>query len=535
MSMSLKLKRLIICLLMMVSILSCEKTFKEDNQNKLILESPDDLKFALAGLYYRFTSIAKGSISSFLANGDDVVTNINSRSGGMIDRCTQSGFSSSLADDQLLSVYKPLYQTIACANNILKKSKELNQHEPAIQHLLGEVYFIRAYSYFWLVRLFGQVPIIENVDVDYTVKKNSFIEIYTFIEGDLNKAISYLPNSYYETRIKYITPHRGSAKALLAEVYLSWAGYPLKVAGMYSNAAKMAADVIDSADYFGYSLLPDLADLWNGKHDINQESVFSLYSSGAMPDWIDYIDNIDKYEDIMASGLYFSPYNGGVVAIQFYNSFPNNYRKDITYRTRGVYLYTPPCITDSLNPQNTYCPPAETVAYYIKSINLCTEMSFRKNSMDFDMSDSSLLNSNYTQNHGTDKASVIYLFRYSHTLLTYAEAKARSGNLDASAYEAVNQIRRRANKVDLHTPSMYDMNQNLLPEQFADSVVWERAWEFCDEPEGRWFNLLRLEMISKLKNLKYPNQGATFPVAINMSTYFFPIPQTDKMLNPNLQ
>ena len=58
-----------------------------------------------------------------------------------------------------------------------------------------------------------------------------------------------------------------------------------------------------------------------------------------------------------------------------------------------------------------------------------------------------------------------------HTLLTYAEAKARSGQLDASAYEAVNMVRRRANKVDINSPSKYDLQPGLSATQFADSVV----------------------------------------------------------------
>jgi starch-binding outer membrane protein, SusD/RagB family len=510
---------LIFFLVIIVSICGCQKVFKEDELNKLSIESPDDLRFALAGLYYRFASIAQDgyTFSRLFANADDVVTNINNRSGGAIDNCIQSGVSIELEDDQLLSIYKPLYQTIACSNDILQKSKKLDAGNYEVYHLLGEVYFVRAYAYFWLVRIFGQIPLIDNVDVNYSVKKSSFEEIYNFIEKDLQKAINLLPNSNYEARIKYITPHRGSAKALLAEVYLNMAGYPLKNINMYANAAKMAEDVIDSADYFGMGLILDLADLWNGNQKVNQESVFTFYASGPPIDWSEYYRNPNRNSIIhLPTDLYFSsPNTDDQPAIQFFNSFPNSYRKDLTYQTLRVYKYTPPCVTDSLNPLNTYCPPSETIEYRVDSINLCTDMNFTK----------------YAPYIG----NAIYLFRYSHTLLTYAEAKAHSGSLDASAYEAVNQVRRRANKVDLFSSSLYDLKEGLSPGQFADSVVWERAWEFCSEPEGRWFDLLRLEMIGNLKNLKYYGQGVTFPVKINMNTYFFPLPKADQMLNPNLE
>ena len=537
------MKRLIFCLLIVVFSSACEKVFKEDKINKLTVNSPDDLTFALAGLYYRFASIAQyGNTFAYLFADADDVAYTSGGSAGIDRQCEQFGTGTIISEDYILSNYKPLFQTIACANDILQKSKRLNKKDIVIQHLLGEVYFIRAYSYFWLVRLFGQVPIIDNVDVSYTVKKSSFSKIYRFIESDLQSAIRLLPNSSNEARIKYVTPHRGAAKALLAEVYLSGAGYPLKDTRMYADAARLAGEVIDSADYFGFGLMPDLADLWNGRHEVNKESVFSFYSSGIrILFWYSTDYNEKNY---LVTDLYFSTpplgsTNSPYAAILFYNSFPSGYRKNMTYINQRYYVYSPNCVTDSLNPQNTYCPPAETLMYNIKKIDLCYIMNFRKYYTDFNLQINDLIYldiwSRIDNPLYSNFGNVIYLFRYAHTLLTYAEAKARSGSLDASAYEAVNQVRRRANKVDLFTQSVYDLHDGLTPEQFADSVVCERGWEFCAEPEGRWFDLLRLEMVSKLSSLKYPGQGAVYPVNINPDNYFLPLPNSDIMLNPNLQ
>ena len=489
------------------------------------MNSPEDLKFALSGLYYRFASIASadhnGTIAYIFADADDITIN----GGPIVPR-----------EEDRLWVYKTFYQTIACANDILQKSEKLNKSDPVIAHLLGEAYFMRAYSYFWLVRVFGQIPIIDNVDVNYSVKKSSFQEIYNFIITDLQKAINLLPNSNNEARIKYVTPHRGSAKALLAEVYLTGAGYPLKDTRMYASAAKHAGDVIDSANYFGYGLMADLADLWNGKHEVNHESVFSIYSSGAKLAWFDpHYNDSNNGQNYLETDLYFtSPRIGWIrypwAGKQFYHSFPNSYRKDKTYMDRMYYRIYPPCLQDSLNPGSWYCPPAQTLMYDPNTLNT---MYLKKYYTIVNLPDTIIydnISDQFFLNYGT----VIYLFRYAHTLLTYAEAKARSGSLDASAYEALNQVRRRANKVDLFAPSVYDLKQGLTPEQFEDSVVWERAWEFCAEPEGRWFDLLRLDMIKNLKNLKDPGQ-LLFPVIINTDTYFWPLPKDDQMLDPNLQ
>lgn len=471
---------------------------------------------------------------TLLVNRDDyALTNSGSNNGGV---CTRSGAQQIPDEPTLLSAYLPLYKTIACANDILEKTKALNHQDNRIRHLLGEVYFIRAYCYFWLVRLYGQVPIIDNVDVDYSVPKAPFLELYIFMESDLQRAISLLPNSNYEARKKYVTPHRGSAKALLAEVYLNWAGYPVKDVSMYAQSAAMAKQVIDSASYFGLGLMPDLADLWNGQHEMNQESVFSIYASYA----IGFIgireDEPLVGDDINPTDIYFEiSYEATKsVGIKFFNAFPNNYRKDITYMRRRVAEIKPPCVADPLNPERIDCPPSEFREYRYNKISACDAMYFRKCYEQFNLPDSILEKGNFF-NTINEKLKVIYLLRYSHTLLTYAEAKARSGALDASAFEAVNQIRRRANRVDLQSPSVFDLTTNLTPKQFADSVVWERAWEFCAEPEGRWFDLFRLEMAANLKNMKDKNDGPAFPLKPNMETYFFPIPQTDQMLNLQLK
>jgi hypothetical protein len=465
---------------------------KEDPVNKLTLQSPEDIEFALAGLYHQFAELNNNDLCmTLLINRDDFAW-INSHFYG--EDCTRGGGSESPDENMLLSAYAPLYKSIACANDIFKKTKNFNHQDTKIQNLLGEVYFMRAYCYFWLVRLYGQIPIIDNVDVNYSVPKSTYTEIYIFIESDLQRAISLLPNSNYTARKKYVTPHRGSAKALLAEVYLNWAGYPVKDVSMYAKSASIAKEVIDSADYFGLGLVTDLADLWNGQHDLNQESVFSIYAS--------YANLFGITEDELFVGNDFDPtdiyfwlgwYGAPEVGIKFYNAFPNNYRKKITFMEGNKDINR------------------------ISSIDACSEMHFRKYWLQY------------------PRIKVIYLLRYSHTLLTYAEAKARSGYIDHLAYEAVNQIRRRANKVDQNSPSVYDISQELSTEKFAESVVWERAWEFCNEPESRWFDLVRLEMAANLKNLKDRNDGATFPRPPDMKTYFYPIPKTDLMLNLELK
>jgi hypothetical protein len=112
---------------------------------------------------------------------------------------------------------------------------------------------------------------------------------------------------------------------------------------------------------------------------------------------------------------------------------------------------------------------------------------------------------------------------------------ARSGQLNTKAYDCVNRIRRRAHHLDLEVPSAFDLPSGLSANAFADSVVWERAWELCAEPEGRWFDLIRLEMVEDLPKLRNLSEGGPPGLVFDKSVYFFPIPESDKVLNPNLR
>ena len=129
-----------------------------------------------------------------------------------------------------------------------------------------------------------------------------------------------------------------------------------------------------------------------------------------------------------------------------------------------------------------------------------------------------------------------HIFRYAHTLLTYAEASARSGSPDASAYEAVNMVRRRANKLPPNLPSVYDLPPGLSATAFADSVVTERGWEFCHEFEGRWNDIIRLQLYPQVEaNRINESMANTVNEAYKGQIYFLPIPEEEIWLNPNLE
>ncbi len=546
------MRKIIIIFFVFIVIQGCEKVFHDSDVDLYRISDMESIDAALNGMYNRLAKFMKEYYISQIIKGDDLTytyyDNRLTHIGKIIDEeghfiftdTVYGGYSSHIRTEQVsFQIWRNIYNTIISANNIISQY-EKKELDTKYFYMVGEAYFIRAYCYLRMVRVFGKGPLVLDTDVDYTLDYSMPKEIYLAIEEGLKKAIKILPDNNASARVSYVTPHRGTAKSLLAMVYLEMAGYPLKENTYYDISAKFAKDVIDSADFFGYGLLNDYSDVWDRAINNNEESVFSVYYNAVSEYSIPVLnsifwegmgnENTSFYsgEDLYQS-LNMNLYIDGVIIVEnnFYNNYPANYRRDITFMNHlEGYFYTvlklleePPVVTDS-----TY------FNHYYNDIKQGDNIVYLKHYVldEYDFFPArcglSIYVVNYAEKANVDNTS-LYVFRYPHVLLTYAEAKARSGNLDASAYEAVNMVRRRANKVDIHSPSAFDLTPDLSPMQFADSVVQERAWEFCGEMEGRWFDLLRLEMVEKLPELRDPNEGLIYDNPITEEDYYLPIPE----------
>ncbi len=535
--MQLTMNRVISLSLLLILFTSCKKIMHEEEISIGKITSYEQLQTATGGVY---GMLAKPFFSDYFHNfyianlkGDDL-TAFQGYYGTYYGIVCDGGTINYVYSNEIYYLWKPMYQAIGSANNIICQYNPATLKDRPTKEILGEIYLIRAYCYFRLTRTYGQVPLINNIDISYNVPKPSFIEIYKFIESDLKTAIELLPENNASARVPFVTPHRGSAKAILAEVYLSWAGYPCKDETKYTLAAKEAGETIDSAGYFGLGLVNDFAYLWDKAHFYNSESVFSIYNTNPataslLEAWGNvysgWINNWEYFGWYLNPGLNVHPFFFST-EINFFNMYPASYRKEITFYTT---IYVPPGTG------------VDTGYIHINKAGPCDRIAYRKfyfeptirnyYSFFINGANNELDSSEMSFFIGSTRA---YLFRYAHTVLTYAEAMARSGQLNSQAYECVNQIRRRAHHLDLNSPSVYDLQPGLTPEAFADSVVWERAWELCGEPEGRWFDLVRLEMVEDLPKLRDPHNGGP-PSTFDKSAYFFPIPPIDKFLNPNLK
>ncbi len=538
--------RKIFIIILLTGLFSCENIFHENDTDLSDLSHKNSMEEALNGMYNRLARLAQGFYYTQIVNGDDITyiyysNRISSTcdNSWAVDDEGRFIFHSSLDanpelswnytyEEKLLLIWQYIYSTIISANNIIDQY-ETGKLEKRFYACAGEAYFVRAYCYFKLVRLFGEGPLVTGVDVDYTLGCSGPEDIYLAIENDLMMAVKILPENNNSSRIMYVTPHRGTAKALLAEIYLFMAGYPLKDDSKYMQAARFAGEVIDSAGFLGYGLLSDYEDVWSRLNNCNGESVFSLFYDQVYD--LDY-DWPSPYSTTETLYLNSDEWRTMITEVNFYNNFPRSYRRDVTFMNRLTgyhYEVDYDALFDPEYDPFEGLPFKDSVFFdhYYDTIGFGDNISFLKHYIQgrFPLGQNGCYGVINYKEKVNDKNTSLYIFRYPHVLLTFAEAKARSGQLDASAYEAVNMVRRRANKVDIYSPSKYDLSPGLSPEQFADSVVQERAWEFCGEMEGRWFDLIRLEMAEELPELRHPKEKGPPKYPVTKEDYYLPIPE----------
>src|SRR5699024_8936508 len=148
------------------------------------------------------------------------------------------------------------------------------------KQLLGEAHFLRAFYYFHLVRLYGEIPLVtEPVDANSEnlyPEETSVDSIYTQIVNDLKVAEEAgLPGDTNSGRVS-----QGAVKSLLSSVYLTMAGYPLQKGNQYYQmAADKAEEVIDSG---WYTLFEDYTYLHDREHKNQGEFILQAQYKGGI-------------------------------------------------------------------------------------------------------------------------------------------------------------------------------------------------------------------------------------------------------------
>lgn len=174
------------------------------------------------------------------------------------------------------SLFRVIAHSNSVINNIPVKSGA-GVSEALKTRVIAEARFMRATAYFYLVQLWGPVPIIENnsaIVFDAKVPKNPETDVYRFIIEDLEFCKDNLPVSYSGADAGRVT--KWSAMGMLAKVYLAKSGLGQSGARVQADldmAKEIAGEIINTS---GLQLMANYEDLFKSDNENNAESLFAF-------------------------------------------------------------------------------------------------------------------------------------------------------------------------------------------------------------------------------------------------------------------
>lgn len=505
---------------------------EEEPVNQLRTNYFDDLtslRTAINGTYTVIISdvwersVQVGSFRVPLMGADDftTLTGSNKEDWRQFDQFYQSSGNTRLQR----STWALLYDVIRQANWDIEGAKSLEGRfdQAEIDALVAESYFLRAWSYFWLVRVFGDIPISTTTIVDesvYGLERTNEAEVYELILSDFEFAATHLPS----TQPEYGYVNQWAAKAYLAEAHLTMAGWPLKLTEHYAQARDYAKDIIDNSPY---SLQADYGSIFLQSNEGNNELIWSLSlcpiatcGGGYTGSWMAQATKpaeLNGWQDMF-------------IEISYFERYPEGARKDFNLLSRLKVK------TDDTTAPFYIGADGKTYHYTYKDYTqFTTGHPYMKKYWD-GYYDSALVAEDPQQPTEAQSGIDLPMMRLAKVNLIYAEAQAQAdGSPSAESYELLNQIRRRGKGYALtDVGSDVDIaSGSLSKDDFVRAVVDEKGWELLGEL-NRWFDLVRTERVEEMNALRSPLEPLAIQNTITKQYYKAPIPATEIAINPKL-
>ncbi|RYF48042.1 MAG: RagB/SusD family nutrient uptake outer membrane protein, partial [Cytophagaceae bacterium] len=228
------MKKIMLVVALLVSLSACQKDFLD---LKPLSQPNADNFYKTANDFGNAVNGAYDALQSASQYGGDYNTVIETRSDNVLDNDPSSGaglrynidrFIEPTTNSVLRDTWGSLYTGINRCNLILDKIDAVTMDATLKARYKGEAQFIRALSYFNLVRLWGKVPLVLKAGSTTDARsyvRNEVADIYTAIEKDLTDASAGLPATYTGADIGRATS--GAAKGLLGKVYVTEKKYDL--------------------------------------------------------------------------------------------------------------------------------------------------------------------------------------------------------------------------------------------------------------------------------------------------------------------
>lgn len=458
-----------------VGILTTSQFFKTPNQIQTAVDG------AYRGIARPFTSVFLGlPISEFLSFSALPGFSTNPFGTGPDEASFVRLDNIDPGNGYLREAFNTVYIPMENINTVIANIAETTVVNEDIKNkYLGQMYFLRAYHYYYGVKLFGEIPLkttptegINNVEIPKATEE----EIYNQIVADLEKAeTTGLPWNDVSGHASM-----GAVKTLLAKVYLDMAGFPLmKGTEYYQKAYEKSQEVIASGEF---SLFNEYSDLRDPANKNKGEHIFMVQRQSN-------VANSELHNAVLPPAI---PSEGNIFesallpTIEFYNSYaPGDRRAE-----EKAFFYT-------------YAPGEVTTFKYWDEAAAVSPPS----------------------------GANIPLFRYADVLLMNAEAKANvdgGTTSDPAAVDAYFQVRSRAFPNEAKPASIT-----------VEDVLKERIWELSFEYLITWFDLKRTRKTLDLESGEIVDlighKATTHLRPFQESDLYLPLPTEQVNLNPLLQ
>ncbi len=367
------------------------------------------------------------------------------------------------------------YETVNRATNAIINIPKITNITPSVKtRSMGEAYFFRAFGYWRLMVIYGDVPIITNDDYitqTFNVPKSPIEDVRKQIESDLLQAVAMLPETYSAADNGRVS--KGTALGLLTKLYMYW--------GKYAQAITTGNQVVNNSNY---ALAANYMDNFTRKNNTSTELLFSIQALAnvAQNDFTVY------YIPRVWGGYGFSqPLKGLVDEFE-----ANDSRKFATIISIG----------DTVN-------IGDGAVHVLDNSMTATGYVFRKYAV-------------FANGIGVDKSFAVPLMRSADIYLLVAEALIRTQG--AGAGDAlINTIRRRASPL-----------LPLVKNAGMTELIHERRMELAGEGERhqdlmRWDKdkIVDIAAIYNLPKSKAPADQNKNVVFVRPKNYYFPIPQVE--------
>ncbi|WP_047245467.1 RagB/SusD family nutrient uptake outer membrane protein [Maribacter thermophilus] len=472
------MKNIVLGLVIIICFSACEKTLEEvpkDFVSKAnFYNNEEDAQAAIVGVY-------AGLQSDFYGMNHYLMTELH---GDFIfGRGSQAPIT---IWDQILdqtsigrcaSNWSSLYTTINRANAILDNVPGIDDiSAEEKEKILAEAHFLRALSYFELVRGWGAVPIKTSESVDLSsveAPREPESKVYELIIADALAA----ENGLGEVGGQTGRASKWAAKMLLAHVYLTleqWEAAAEKADDVIVNGPFSLIEVENPDDFYKIFAV-----------DTSTEDIMSVHHSETKTSGIPtYIHRGQALPYNYSSTGYFAwlPDTNSFIGDSWDD---NDLRKDFN-------LYT-----QYQNAEGEWVPLPETVP-----------MLFKK----------------FISNTSGQNVYSVPIYRFTEAYLFYAEAASKAnGGPTALALERLNMIKRRAYGYDPNTASPVDYSSGMGAADFENTVLQERGYEFLLE-RRRWFDLKRTGKVKEA----FAAAGKT----VIDERFLWPIPEDEINNNP---